>query len=306
MKLLAGVVNASADPTNFQFPAPANGHYENIQLLLTVSGEEPSLIYFGTVGRQTDFQISTESGLVWSPNIKANGVIMTTVEVETPGGTVIRMYRQHFGNKKVRVTMGQLLTVRYESDAAPTNCNFILTADFIPYKGSAYSVTLMDNTTSPEATNYGPKASIFPAISLINARLEIQWIVNDASAFAMIMKVKKFRTRNLIVHNLTESLGDVIDVGDDVEGVYVQGDIIGRLTIDTTTGLSGRGVIPVGTVYHGERCAWDFQEIVGSGVDVFQLYVTLRGTVKDRHYSKAGKFWNSTFYQDLSQYQGGV
>lgn len=303
MKLIAGMSSPSDNPSVMSWPAPANGHYENIFIQVFQSTDEPLSIYMGTANPSSDWSLGTSDELTIISDRTKNGVVLTTYEASLiAGGNIAQWIYKHFVRSRIRVKHNDLVNVIANSDGTLTNVIFIIHADFVPYQGSPYHVTRRVSTAVPEATNFGIATSVSTPIALINAYLEVQWSVTDSADLGLNMIFRKFNSEYK-ESTLTLLDGDLIDTATaQFIGTHNEG-LLGSIKLDTVTGLSGKQTLPVGLIRKDDRIAWDFVEIIGDSPTIFIYEVVLKGIVKDRHWSKSSMFFMSNAYADMTMMQ---
>lgn len=303
MKLIAGMSSPADDPAVISWPAPANGHYENIFFQVTQSADEPLSIYMGTENVNLDYALSTDALTTVSDRTK-NGVLLTTFESLLLSGSagVAQQIYKHFGGSRIRTKKDQLVHVILNSDGAPSGVLVLVHATFVPYQGSPYSVTRRVSTAAPEGTDFAIATSIVSPMTLINAQLEVSWSITDSADLGLNMIFRKFDSE-FIASTMTLLDGDLIDTATaQFIGIHNEG-LLGSVRMDTVTGLSGRKTIPIGMIRKDDRIAWDFIEIVGDSPTTFIYEVRLTGIIKDRHWSKESMFMQSSSIQDMTQMQ---
>lgn len=300
MKLIAGMASPSDENSIINWPAPANGHYENMSIQVLQSVDEPISVYVGTESPHVDLSLEVGDGLQVFADRGKNGVFLNTFEVLLlAGANAAQGYYKHMAGKRIKVRKDDIVNMVLNSDAALTGVMVVFMADFVPYQGSPYDITRRISTLTPEATNYSLATSVSSPIALINAYLEVQWSLADSATLALNMLFRKFNAEYR-TSTMTILDGDLIDEStSEFLGMHNEG-LLGSIKMDTVTGSSGRQTIPLGLLKANERIAWDFTEVIGDSPTGFVYEVKIKGIVKDRHWSKASLFWYSNGMMDLT------
>lgn len=166
---------------NRNIGAPSDGYYKNVELNIAVGANTGRIFaYFGKKlsANVLDNFPDADGEFSYNADFSNQGMWLEDNLNAIPENETKRFLVLHSARKKIRVEKGDLTSLQVFTDDAQTALKYYLTADFVPYKGVAITMTL--NRSGIVATENWNN----PLVCLDNIRgshINVDWYIEDTA-----------------------------------------------------------------------------------------------------------------------------